>query len=131
MCHLPTHLFISKCKNNYLMAECNQQKRKIKSLRKKSRRRDSKIHDAKELINKLKRQLLVKTEQAVLFHNHSRNLQLSLLVNSMKKWKCTPKKRRYTQELKEFALTLYFYSPRAYNYFRSIFHLPHPSLLRK
>ena len=54
-----------------------------------------------------------------------------MFENSLKNGKCTPKKRRYTQDMKEFALTLYFYSPRAYNYVRGILHLPHPSMLRK
>ena len=85
----------------------------------------------KGLINKLKKQLLVKTEKAALLNNHFGNLQLSLFENSMKNGKCTPKKRRYTQDITEVALTLYFYSPQAYNYVRSILHLLHPSMLRK
>ena len=39
--------------------------------------------------------------------------------------------RRYTDEVKEFALTLYFYSPKACKYVRSIIPLPNPSLIRK
>ena len=37
--------------------------------------------------------------------------------------------RRYDDEIKKFALTLNFYSPRAYEYVRSIFCLPHSSSL--
>lgn len=43
------------------------------------------------------------------------------------------KSKTYPAELKSFALTLNFYSPRAYNYVRNIFHniLPHPRTLQK
>ncbi|XP_074040070.1 uncharacterized protein [Leptinotarsa decemlineata] len=34
------------------------------------------------------------------------------------------KRRRYTAEYKQFALTLYFLGPRAYNFFTKILHLP-------
>ena len=37
----------------------------------------------------------------------------------------------YSDEITEFALTLYFYSPKAYKYVRPIIPLPNPSLNRK
>ncbi len=70
--------------NYTLITKVNQQKRKIKSLREKIRRRDSKIKDVKELINKLKKELLVKSKQAALLYDHFDNLQLSLFENSLK-----------------------------------------------
>ena len=44
-----------------------------------------------------------------------------------------PKANIYPAELKSFALTLNYYSPRAYNYVRDTFHniLPHPRTLQK
>lgn len=41
--------------------------------------------------------------------------------------------KTYPSDLKKFALTLHFYSPKAYDYVRKTFHLalPHPSVLRK
>ncbi|XP_012223534.2 THAP domain-containing protein 1-like [Linepithema humile] len=38
---------------------------------------------------------------------------------------------RYTDKIKEFASTIYFYSPKAYEYLRDILHLPDMSVLRK
>ncbi len=38
---------------------------------------------------------------------------------------------RYQDVAKEFATTLHYYSPRAYEYVRSVLPLPHPSLIRK
>ena len=40
------------------------------------------------------------------------------------------KSKRYTDEIKRFALTLHYHSPKAYDYCRSHLHLPHPSSLR-
>ena len=37
---------------------------------------------------------------------------------------------RYLEEIKEFALTLHFYSPRAYKFVRKALHLPHPATIR-
>ena len=36
----------------------------------------------------------------------------------------------YSNEIKEFAISLHFYSPRAYRFVRKALHLPHPSTLR-
>lgn len=38
---------------------------------------------------------------------------------------------RYTNTMKEFAKTVFFYSPKAYKYIRKMFTLPHPSTIRK
>ena len=37
---------------------------------------------------------------------------------------------RYSKEIKEFAISLYFYSPRAYRFVRKSLHLPHPFTIR-
>ena len=41
------------------------------------------------------------------------------------------KRRTYCVELKKFASTVHFYSPRAYLYLRKILQLPHPSSIRE
>jgi len=41
------------------------------------------------------------------------------------------KGRRYSDEIKKFALTLHFYSPRAYNFVRKFVPLPNKSLISK
>lgn len=54
-----------------------------------------------------------------------------LIVHHLKNKSAKPKGRRYSPSMKEFALTLYFYSPRSYNFLRKTILLPHPALLRK
>ena len=52
-----------------------------------------------------------------LFRNESKNIEKSA-------------GSRYSEEIKEFALTLHFYSPRAYKFVRKAPHLPHPATIR-
>ena len=41
-----------------------------------------------------------------------------------------PQGRRYSEEIKMFALTLHYYSPKAYDFVKPLLHLPDPSSLR-
>ena len=58
-------------------------------------------------------------------------LQLAMLKNIICNSKGSPASRTYTNNIKELAPTLEFYSPKAYKYLRSIIPLLHPSLIRK
>lgn len=83
------------------------------------------------IITHLHKKLIISTEQAGILHAAFDNLQLSVFQDAKENLTCAPTARRYSDEVKEFALTLYFYSPKAYRYVRSIIPLPNPSLLRK
>ena len=37
---------------------------------------------------------------------------------------------RYSKDIKEFSISLHFYSPRAYKFVRKTLHLPHPATIR-
>ena len=37
---------------------------------------------------------------------------------------------RYSQETKQFAMRLHYYSPKAYDFVRKVLYLPHPSSIR-
>ena len=52
-----------------------------------------------------------------------------MLKNQLKYGERKTQGKRYDDEIKNFALTLYLYSPRAYKYVRSVFYLPHSSSL--
>ena len=83
------------------------------------------------LISHLQEKLVISSEQAGILHAAFDNLQFSLFQNTKNNVTSAPSARRYDDQVKEFALTLYFYSAKAYKYVRSIIPLPHPSLLRK
>ena len=84
-----------------------------------------------QLIEELKDKLLIKTEEASLLHNNFDGLQLSMFTNTLQNAQRQKQGKRYTEAVKEFAITLYFYSPRAYNFVRDLLSLPHPSMIRK
>lgn len=75
-----------------------------------------------DIINNLQEELIIKTFA---------KLQLSIFQNVQNNSNSLPCGRRYTDDVKEFSLTLYFYSPKAYQYVRSILPLPNPSLIWK
>ena len=83
------------------------------------------------LISHLQEKLVISSEQAGILHAAFDNLQFFLFQNTKNNVTSAPSARRYHDQVKEFALTLYFYSAKAYKYVRSIIPLPHPSLLRK
>ncbi|KAF0724242.1 Uncharacterized protein FWK35_00027776, partial [Aphis craccivora] len=56
---------------------------------------------------------------------------LTLLLHEHKSKMLHKKGVRYTNAMKDFAKTLFFYSSKDYKYVRKIFTLPHPSTIRK
>jgi hypothetical protein len=58
-------------------------------------------------------------------------IQLSVFRDTKNNVSCAPNGRRYTDTFKSFPTTLNYYTPKAYQYVRSILPLPHPSLIRK
>ena len=94
-------------------------------------RNESKIANMSDLITSLEQNLIVKTEIADILHASFDKLQLSIFNNAKNNTTISPCGRRYTDDIKEFSLSLYFYSPKAYEYVRSIIPLPNPSLIRK
>ena len=64
-------------------------------------------------------------------HNNFDGIQLALFQNVMKNSRRASRGRRYSDEVKEFAVTLQFYSAKAYDYVRKILSLSHSSLIQK
>ena len=106
-------------------------KSKIRNLQQQLRRCKKKMKNMADIINDLQENLLIETKIADNLHATFDMLQLSIFYNTKNNTSTSPCGRRYTDDIKEFALTLYFYSPKAYQYVRSIIPLPNPSLIRK
>ncbi len=79
-----------------------------------------------EVIQFLEEKLVLNPEESEALQSILNNTQLKFLYNFKYNIKSTPSARRYSDEIKEIALTLYFYSPRAYKYVRSLIPLPQP-----
>ena len=106
-------------------------KKKIKVLHQKLRRRNIRIQTMKQCINEIERKLMIMRDEASLLHNNFDHLKLSVFRNTLQNTGRQPTGRRYENTVKEFATTLYFYSPKAYSYVRGTLSLPHPSMIRR
>ena len=84
-----------------------------------------------EVVKILQEKLIINSKEAESLQCTFENTHLDFLYNFKNNLEAKPSGRRYTDEIKEFALTLYYYSPKAYKYVRSIVPLPNPSLIRK
>jgi hypothetical protein len=84
-----------------------------------------------EVIKIMKDKLVISSKEAETLQENFKNTHLDFLYNFKENLTSFLCGRRYADEVKEFALTLYFYSPKAYKYVRSIIPLPNPSLIWK
>ena len=105
-------------------------KRKIKDLQQKIRRQTKKISSLKDIIDNLKRNQLLKQAPAELLKDQFSGLTLEMLKSELPNAKRKFRGYRYIEEVKNFALTVHFYSPKAYFYIRKIFSRPHQSSIR-
>jgi hypothetical protein len=79
----------------------------------------------------MKKKPLIKRSLEEELHKRFDGLKLSLLKNIISNSRGSPSNRRCSNSTKEFALTLNFYSPKAFKYIHFIIPLSHPSLIRK
>ena len=106
-------------------------RQKVKILQQQLRRAKQKAKTMDDVITKLKQENIINANEAEAMHSSFENTQLHFLYNFRDNMKAAPSARRYTDKIKEFSVTLHYYSPRAYKYVRSIIPLPNPSLVRK
>lgn len=99
-----------------LKEKCVDQKKKLKCLNEKLRRKNKKIANLKDIIKDLKQKAQINMEQAVLIEDLAGPHEF--LKRQMIKSKGLPMPNKYPKEIKKFALTLHFLSPKAYEYIR-------------
>ena len=69
-------------------------------------------------------------EQINILQNNFGGMARDIFDNQLKNTKGNANARRYSDEIKQFALTLHYYSPKAYDFIRKVLHLPNPSSIR-
>ncbi len=106
-------------------------RQKIRTLQQQLRRSKQKVTTLIEVISVLEEKSLITSKEAEGLQSTFENKHLQFLYNLKANLKASPSGRRYSDEIKEFALTVYFYSPKAYKYIRSIIPLPNQSLIRE
>ena len=97
---------------NRLKVQVHRQKKKLRTL-------------GDELAN-LKKQKLLTDDAYELINCKFGEISLELFQNELKNSDESSKQWRYSDKIKQFAVTLHFYSPQAYNFIREHLHLPHP-----
>ena len=103
----------------------DEMRKKFKVLQQKIRRQKKKMKTQTELIDELKERKLLDDDVASMLEENFSGITAEVMINQLKNKDRDPRGRRYTSEVKKFALTLDFYSPRAYDYLRKVFALPH------
>ena len=104
--------------------------RKIKILQQKVRRLVKKNKSMADMLKTLKSKALLTDDLYELLSNSFSGMTLDIFRDEFQNAAKTAKGRRYSQEVKQFALTLHYHSPKAYDYIREILHLPDPSSIR-
>lgn len=114
-----------KLKMTVIRTQQNLQKRQkeIRRLRQVKLRLSKKVAELKDIIKTLKDRSFISEEDGRVLENvnvHDGGLKLN-------------RKNVYSQEVKAFAVTLHYYSPKGYNYVRKKFNtcLPHPRTIQK
>ena len=111
-----------------LKLQLAEQKVKIKVLQQKSRIKEKQLTKLKSIVHDMKKKNLISIESANKLETHFSGLDRELITNHEKNKDRVPV-GRYSDEVKRFAMTLHFYSPRAYEFVRNVFSLPHASSL--
>lgn len=93
-------------------------RKKIKVLNQKVRRRNQKICSLQELIKVLKNKGLLEHNPSNIIENHFDGTLNDIFKNELVNRKRHVKGRRYSRDVKHFALTMLYYSPKAYRFCR-------------
>lgn len=130
-CDTPRRLFLKRGVRQ-LSDEVKLKNKKLKLLQQTARRQSKKIASLKSIIHNLQKKNLINDEATNTllesFGKHS-----DLITNWANKNAGKPLPRKYSPALRQFALSLHFFSVKAYAYVRKEFStiLPHPRTLSK
>lgn len=102
----------------------------MRKLSQKSRRQQCKISKLEDLLRDLQSKNLLAAEPATVMEKCFDSTILDLVRNELSNSGKQATGKRYSQEVKQFAATLRYYSPQAYEYCKSIFSLPNSSSIR-
>lgn len=104
-------------------------RKKVKRLQSKLQRRDKKIKNFNQLLSELKAKVKISSDLEQVLVNNFSGFPLDFIMN-IKSNAGAKTTSRYSDVMKQFSLTLHFYSPKAYKFLRKHFPLPHPNRLK-
>ncbi|GFR58231.1 THAP domain-containing protein 9 [Elysia marginata] len=102
---------------------------KLKNTRARLRNRSGQNKRLKDIITDLKNQHLIDTQAETLLQDSFSGMSLDLFRHVRRNAKHN--EPCYLPKVRNFALSLHFLSPRAYDFIRPVLHLPHPRCLRR
>lgn len=104
----------------------------IKILMQQNRRQKKRLKDLVTLLKNIKNQEIINSEMEQVFQENFSNIP-GFFKNYFSKRKVEFVKKKYEEDVRRFAITLHYFSLRAYNYVRSIFKncLPHSKTLSR
>ena len=108
--------------------------KKVKTLQQKSRRLSKKVSHLQEVVNTLRKENRVSTNAAEMLSKTFADVPADMMTRMVaNKSSGHVSRKRYPPALRAFALTLHFYSAKAYKYVRKSFDfaLPHPSVIKR
>ncbi|XP_026816130.1 THAP domain-containing protein 2-like [Rhopalosiphum maidis] len=118
LCLTPkTHLCFKSAEEEFSLISTPS---KFKLLKQQIRRKDTKINTLAGLLKLLKDKKVLNMESEELILDKFDGLSQELFSNIRKNQNTDPKGRRYSKTIKEFSLTLNYYSPKAYEYARLV-----------
>ncbi|RXG59667.1 hypothetical protein Avbf_08349 [Armadillidium vulgare] len=127
---LQAKLTKAKLEIKRLKNKCSAYQNFIKNSKSKVRRLKRKTSDVPSILKKLKNLQLISNNLDDILSQHFHPVMSKLLKNS-KGNRFVSKNKENNQDVKNFCLTLHFYSPKAYKFLRNYLTLPHPATLNR
>ena len=104
-------------------------RKKVKTLQQTVRREKVKTKTLTGIIKELKDEGFIEKDVSELLKEKFSGLSYEIILNHFNNKDRRAQGHRHSDEAKRFALAIHFYSPRAYEYLKPIFSLPHPRSL--
>lgn len=107
--------------------QCSDQnvKKQLNAERVKTSRLRKKVSSLKDMMDIMKEKAVISAELVDQLLQNGGNDILTIIENELSNRKMSPEHQQYSDDMKKFALTIYFHSPAAYRYLRSHISLPH------
>ena len=100
----------------------------VKLLKQSKRRLTKSLNNMKDVLADLKSKKFINDSQYIHLRRYYSDEKCSLIKTLLTKGS---KLKQYPDDVKNFAVTLHYYSPKGYEYLRNFFQLPNASTLRK
>lgn len=113
--------------NEILQNEIKELKYELKKAKSREYYHKKKIASMKDMMEDLKNKNLIDDQIHDILESRFSDLPLEIITNLLK---TQNKTKRYSSEVKAFANTIYYYSPKAYKYIQPILNLPHPKYVQ-